>query len=307
MTHLVRLAVLSIFLSTACGSSGGPAKAGGGAGGGGPGDAQAGTGGTGGTGGGTGASTGGDALAPDERDRFDRGADAIEGARALAVLADGFFSLDPTVDPTKTAAQNAQSIEQRLRSLVSDAGVLCGTYSVSSSTVTAAFGPPPGCTLQNGVKVSGTAVATVTQSGGTTAIAFTFTSVVVDGKSLSGTASFATTNGTTFTVAAKLTSGTTTYTVTSATLAGSAGTFTLTGTVTMTTGTTTSTMTFTAVTWKAGDCYPNGGTLKITKGLVTSTVTFSASTPTTGQVTVTTGRKTSTATLPTYGSCGAGG
>jgi hypothetical protein len=41
----------------------------------------------------------------------------------------------------------------------------------------------------------------------------------------------------------------------------------------------------------------------IKSGLLSETVTFSSSTPSTGQVMVTIGKKTSTATLPAYGTC----
>ena len=67
-----------------------------------------GSGGSAGTSGGTSGSGGaGDLLTPAERDTFNRGAPAVSSVQLVGELADSFFSFDPTVDPTKTAPQNA--------------------------------------------------------------------------------------------------------------------------------------------------------------------------------------------------------
>lgn len=252
-------------------------------------------------------------LSRDEREVVDRGGDSSNASQQLTVLADSLFDFDPTIDPTKTAAENAAAVEGRVRSnlgdvdggVPADGGALgCGSVSLSGTTVTVAFGPAPGCTLRNGSVISGTVAVGVAKTASTITLTLTLTQVVSNGVPLSGSATFATTTGSTFTVNANLTSGTTTWTITNLSATGGTGTTTLNGTVSTAGGDATTTMTFTNLTWKAGDCYPNGGTVTSKKGLVSTVITFEATTPTTGLVKVTVGRKTSTVALPAYGQCG---
>lgn len=240
---------------------------------------------------------GGDDPTPEERKAADRGGRSSNTSQQLVALADSFFDFDPTIDTTKTAEQNAAAIQANTLTNLSG----CGSVTVSGTTVTVSM-PPPGCTFENGVSASGTVTLTVTKAGSTITVAMTLTGIVVNGVSLAGTASFVTSNGSTFTVTANLTSDSTTYTC-DLTVASTTGSATITGTVTETDGGTKTSCAFTKVIWKQGDCYPNSGSIKITTGLVTTTVSFTASTPTTGQVTVTSGRKTYTTSLPAYGNC----
>lgn len=265
-----------------------------------------------GCGGGGEPDAGSDALTGEERDVVDRGNRSSNASQQLSVVADSLFDFDPTLDASKTAAENALAIEARVRANLgsTDGGVPgdggltgCGSVSLSGTTVTVAYGPPPGCTLRTGGTISGTIAAGVAKSGSTITVSLTLTNVVANGVALSGTASFATGNGSTFTVNANVTSGSTTYTMTNLSVAGGTGTTTINGSVTVS-GDTTVSMSFNAVSWKVGDCYPSGGTLTTKKGLVTTVVTFTAATATTGTVTVQVGRKTSTQQLPAYGSCG---
>lgn len=284
-----------------------------------PGCGGRGSGGTGGASGGSGGSSGGgsggsgDRLNSEELDATDRGGDASNGIQQLTTLADSLFDFDPTIDTAKTAAENAQAVEQRLvQNLGSpDGGVVldggmpgCGTVTLSANTVTAAFGAPPGCTLKNGVRVSGTVSVSVMKVLNTISLSLTMTNMTVNGKALSGTATFATTTGTSFTVNADVTSGSTRYQVNMFSVSGTAGSATFDGMASVTSGNVTTAMTFNTVVWNKGDCYPSSGTLQARKGSVTATITFSSVTATTGQISVSTGRVTTTGYLPAYGSCG---
>ncbi len=237
---------------------------------------------------------------PDERTAADRGAQSSNLNQGLLTLSDSFFDFDPTLDTAKTAAENAQAIAARTS--LSFGG--CGTVTPSGTSVTVSM-PPPGCTTSGGLNAQGTVALAVTKSTGTPAtltVALTLTSVVVNGVSYGGTASFATTNGSTFTVTADLTSGDAVYAM-NLTVTGAPGSMTIAGSMSQGQGATGSSYTFTNVLYKKADCYPSGGSLAVKKGLVTTTITFTAATANTGQVTVTSGRKSWPSTLPAYGSC----
>jgi hypothetical protein len=237
-------------------------------------------------------------LSDDERTVFILGGGSLAINQEATNLANGLFDFDPTINPAATPAANATSIGQNIQKNLGS----CGKVTVSGATVTASFGPPPGCTLMNGPTVSGTVVLALSKSGGTTTVAVNLTSVVVDGKALSGTAQFATSNGSTFALTTALTSGTQTDTA-NLTVAGSATELTLSGTAKEVNGGLTTSFTFANVTHVDGECYATMGTMTIGEGPIAETITFNASTPATGMVTVQTGKHSSTELLPAYGSC----
>lgn len=238
----------------------------------------------------------GDALTADELDAVRESGSSTSVAHQSMVIADSLFDFDPTIDPTLSAEQNATAIRDRIQSQSSG----CGTISLAGTTLTVNFGAAPGCTLANGVTASGSLTAGVSKSGSTITVALSFASLVVNGKALDGTASFATSNGSTFAVTAALTSGADTINA-NLTVTGASGSFTMGGTASSSRSSMSAT--FTAVTYRAGDCYPNGGSMALTRGPVSLTVTFSASSANSGVVTVTQGRRSSSATLPAYGTC----
>lgn len=239
-----------------------------------------------------------DALTSDELDSVRESGASTTSAHQAVVIADSMFDFDPTIDPSATAEANAMAVRDRIRSQLGT----CGMVSLTNTTVAVSFGAAPGCSLVNGVTASGSLSASVSKTGTTITIALAFTSLVVNGKSLDGTASFATSNGTTFNVTAMLTSGSDTLNA-NVTVTGATGSFAMNGTASGSRGGSNTAATFSNVTYRSGDCYPNGGSMAITRGPVSMTVTFSAATANSGQVTVTQGRRTSTATLPAYGSC----
>jgi hypothetical protein len=248
---------------------------------------------------------GGNGLSSDEQGAYDGGSPGVNAIIALASAADAMFQFDPTIDPSQSDTQNANLVAAHVLSelgATNDAGAKCGSVTLNNTTVTAAFGPSPGCTLPNGTKISGTIAVGITKSASTITIALTMTAANVNGVALDGTVQLATTNGTTFTYSGNFTSGATTYSSTGLTFTGAAGVVTIDGAFSVVTDVAT-TYTFTALTWKVGDCYPNGGSLAIKTGLVTMSIAFDATTPTTGNVTVTVGKKSVTEKLPVYGTC----
>jgi len=135
------------------------------------------------------------------------------------------------------------------------------------------------------------------------ACALTFTNVTLGGTPLSGTATFSTTDTTSFTLDANLTGSTTTFVVTGFSVAGSSGAVTFGGSVAIS-GDASTSISFGSVLWKDGDCYPSSGAITVQKGAISESIAFSATTPTTGQVVVTVGKKSVPVSLPAYGSCG---
>jgi hypothetical protein len=237
----------------------------------------------------------------DETDTANRGSDGGVSIQEALLLADSMFQFDPTINPASTPAQNAQAIGNQTKSL----GGACAMVTTAGNTVTANFGAPPGCKLSNGLTVSGTASATVSASGGTTAVALAFTNVVVNTRALSGTISFTTTNGTSFQTTFALTAGPMLTGMVAIT--GSPTGFTFNGNVSVVATDATTSLTLNNVAYVTGDCYPSGGSMAITKGNTSETITFSATSATTGKVTVTIGKRSFPSTLPAYGQCPASG
>jgi len=243
-------------------------------------------------------------LTPDEQAAFDVAAPSVPAVVQLVAVADSFFKFDPTLDTTQSDVANAQLIENHIATNLgtsTDGGTKCATLSLSGATLTADFGPAPGCTLSTGLTLSGTIAVAVTKPA-KLSVAFTFTNVTVNGTALAGTLSFTTADAMSFTVIADVMWATDTLSTTGFTVSGSAGAVTLSGPITNAADATTTT-TFSSVVWMDGACYPSSGTLVIVKDPLTETVTFTAGTATTGDVTITVGMATFPATLPTYGSC----
>jgi hypothetical protein len=279
-----------------------------GTGGGGGGTSSGNGGGTSSSGGGSG---GGDMLSTDEQSVTDRGADSQNSLQALAIAADSLFSFDPTVDPTLDSATNADRIFHNVRDNLGstdggfpdDAGTTgCGMVSLNGTTVTVNFGT--GCTLRSGANISGSASVGVSVAAGTASLTLTFTQLTVNGKLIDGTATWTTTNGSTFTINANVAAGTTTYTAAGLTLTGAPGSITIDGMVGISMGDTSTTMIYTGVQWNRGDCYPTAGSVKSTRGLITTTITFTTASATSGKVSVKVGARTATVCLPSYGTCG---
>jgi hypothetical protein len=233
----------------------------------------------------------------EERDAFDRGGDAHLASQTALQISDELFNFDPTIDVTKSSMENAMAIRATADALG------CGTVLLDAAMVLVDFGAAPGCTLKNGTQVSGTASLAVLGQSGTITVSVSFFDVVVNGVDLTGSAEFTTTTGNTFTVTFNLMSKGAKVMGT-VMVVGAPGNMTIDGMVTQQKGGGAATSaTFTGVQWKKGDCYPSSGALAISRGRVSQTATFSATTPSTGKVEVKVGTKTTTVTLPAYGTC----
>ncbi len=228
-----------------------------------------------------------------DMEMFREGTSASTDLTLSLAVADSLFDFDPTLDPSMSAEANAALV-----AAFTEAGLAgCGTVMVTGASVRVDFGA--GCTLVTGVSASGAVTVALTKSGGTLTAALTFEMLVVDGRSLEGSATLSTTDGSSFTVSAML-SGTVQANLM---VVGTAGAMTIDGTATLTRAGTTTMLTFTSVVWRAGDCYPSSGTLTVGSGRLAQTITFTSASAASGSVTITQGRASREATLPAYGSC----
>jgi len=216
------------------------------------------------------------------------GHDANQAQQQTLALADELFDFDPTLDPTKTAQQNADAVFARATTQLP-----CAMVMLSGTTLTVSASTP--CATPNGVSFSGSLTAAITKTGSQLTVTMTWSNVVVGDTTINGTTTLVTSNGSTFQVTyALMKNGTAVSGMVTA--VGAPGQITVDGT--LVSGSTSAAMT--AVRWKKGDCYPSSGSIAVTQGRLTTTYTFTSTTPSTGLVSTGRGR---TAQLPAYGSC----
>ncbi len=209
------------------------------------------------------------------------------------------LAFDPVIDPTKTAAENAQAIVDQAK-----ATSACIQTNLTGATATLTYPPPAGCTIQ-GVTVIGTFSMSVTKDASGVTVDVTFTNLSVNGTTVNGSVKLVTSSGTTFTVTPNLTSGSKSISG-SLSVTGGSGYFTIAGTLTTRAGDASTTATLTNIKWTTGACYPEAGTASFkssSKLSPTITVTFLSTTPQDGKVSVTKGKVPSTESLPAYASC----
>jgi hypothetical protein len=155
-----------------------------------------------------------------------------------------------------------------------------------------------GCALPTGQTLSGSVQLSFEASEGGTSATLVFDSLVVDGRMIDGTVAVSAEGGT---VSAQL-DLTTSRGSAAGTLALASEPMAVTLDGTMAVGSGLS-LVFDGLRWEHSDCYPSDGTLTIDTGMLVQTVTFDADTALTGEVLVTQGPLTRTATLPAYGTC----
>lgn len=231
-------------------------------------------------------------------------------AKAVTEL---FVEEDPTIDPSKDEAANAASVKARAMTAVSCPGASV-SLDQASNTVTVDFGTA--CLLPNLGTVSGQVSATVSKPAAMTVrVSFYFTNLSVNGRALTGTLVVTTSNGTTYSATANLSSGGKTLVLDSATFtldSGGKG-VTISGTGTVDSGAGAQAVTFNSVHHLFDGCYADSGTIVLSKTVtgrsgktatVSETITFSSTTPSTGQVQIQIGTTSpATTTLPAYGTC----
>lgn len=193
-----------------------------------------------------------DVLSADEQATFGTSTGSLSSHQETATLADSLFDFDPAATPDANAAAVAKNTTTNL------AG--CGQVQVNGASLTVDFGAPPGCTLAGGAVVSGKVAVAVSKAGATTSLALTLTSVVVNGKTVAGQTTFATSNGSTFTVTSTL-MGATKRESANLVVAGGASSFTLNGTSNVTDSGVPSMVTFKDVMHVKGQCYASSGSV----------------------------------------------
>jgi hypothetical protein len=237
---------------------------------------------------------GGEELDTGEASEVALHASGVVVAHQALLAIDQMMEIDPTLDVTKTPEQNAYAIQQRAAE-----GGSCVDASMNGATVTATFAA--GCTVR-GSTISGQLTVTVQKTGGTITVSVTFVDVEVDGLPLAGSAQLLTTGDGSYQVTYDLTSDTT-HVAGDVGLVGTTAQVTLTGNVTTTSGDRSGSTALDSVVYVLGDCYPSGGTIAVASERFTGTITFLATTPQDGDVEITVGRRHTTVSLPTYGSC----
>ena len=225
--------------------------------------------------------------------------DGASGVALSLAVADSFFAFDPTLVPADDAATNLTHVSDHVAEVFPG----CPTPTVESGTLTLDFGDSTACTGTNGMSITGSVSIALTKEGSTLTAVTTYTNMTVNGKSLDGSLTFVTTTGSGFTVSGSVVSGDKTLTFSSLNVTGSPSSMTVTGGVAVVQGGATTQLDFQSVTYTTGACYPNGGSVVLTRGALEETITFSSTTPSTGEVSVEVARRTSTRTLPAYGTC----
>jgi hypothetical protein len=218
-------------------------------------------------------------------------AEGLFAVEAAVVAADTAFEFDPTLDPAADAATNVENVRAHA------ATAPCAKVSATTDTVTLDLGSK--CII-GAETLSGAFTVRVTKTAATTTLALDLTDVSVSGMNVSGTASFATTNGTSFAVTVDLTSGAS-HVTGNVTATGINGTLRLDGSLTASTFT----MRVDGVTYVRGQCYATTGSVEAQSQRGVTTYDFEALTPTNSQVAVTKdGAPRDSVPLPPYGSCG---
>ena len=234
----------------------------------------------------------------------------IANAKAVSSL---FVQEDPTIDPTKTAAANADAVAQQLHSSVM-ASCTKASIAHASGALTVSIDFGTGCTVAKAGTVAGTVMATVAKTGDTVTIGLAFTNLVVNGgKTTNGTLTLSTTTGTSYTVSLSLNTGNQVAFDGAAALDADGSGITLDGTGSSTvSGGIAQNFKMSAVHHAFSACYADAGTMSFTKTAatksggttsLTESMAFSSTTPSTGTVIITIAGLPVSTTLPAYGTC----
>ncbi len=223
-----------------------------------------------------------------------------------------FVQEDPTLDPNGTAGANADAVAAQLTGAVASCVNPSITHTAGSVTVTIDFGAA--CVIPKVGAVSGMVAATVSKTAGAIDVAFTFTNLVVNGQTMTGSIALSTTTGTSFTIMFNLQTATQTvmFNGTAALDSGGGGvTFNGTGSSQLT-GASPQTFSASGLHHLFGGCYADAGTMSLSKTTtdlrnrtvtLTETITFDSSTPATGMVQIDIDGVTTPETLPAHGTC----
>lgn len=201
-----------------------------------------------------------------------------------------------------TAKENAEAVKSAIKRAVNNSTCLTITAGSKEAEFTATFSSD--CKIvQAGANVEGVIKVSVSASSGKVAVTLVMTNVTFDSQGpLNGTASVAYSDGSTYAVTINTTTASATFNF-SGSYALANKVATISGSGDYTKNAVVYTFTLNGVTWKIGDCYPNGGSVEIKINRLTETLTFNSQTPTSGKANLTIGRKTQEVTLLAYGQC----
>jgi hypothetical protein len=236
-------------------------------------------------------------------------ADGLVAIQQALGVADNLFRFDPDIVPGRTPDQNGTALDSTTRASTASCPSAKVTYTAATHTLTADFGPPPGCQLATGTWVSGSLAASVGTApgdggdlGGPATVTLTFTKLVANAIALDGTIAFTTVTAGTYTV--EMTALSTSLASTALTLDGKLTLVGATGYATLSGNLNVSGLALQLqdVELPKNACYPDKGTVAVTTLL--TKYTFDANTPTTGKVQKQIANLTPTTfTLRAYGSC----
>lgn len=220
------------------------------------------------------------------------------------------LSASGAVDATRTAEATADAIAAQLASKISGCAGASVAHGAGTATLSVNFGS--GCSVAGYGTLSGSLQLTVSK---TTALnlAFVFSSFAVNGVTVNGSLGASTSDGKTYALTEDLQvqAGAVKGSGTAVLDAGGKG-LSLTGAGSFTASGVAAPYETAALHHLFGGCYADAGTVTVTETItprvggsktVQTVMAFLATTPSTGQVTVTTAGKTATKTLPAYGAC----
>ena len=253
----------------------------------------------------------------DRRSVAEYAANVSTDVQQFIAIGDSLFEFGPSFDATKSLEEIAASIQAKATANLAG----CGSVQLSGTTVTISA-PAPGCTLANGLELSGEIKASVMPAPSSFYPATVFVHVLIeDGDTINGIAlaapvSFYTRDGSAWVLSNK---------PGLATLANSGGggyNFDLPvvtdGSAVTINGVASerhdlaAVIHFADVRTRIGQCYPSAGTASVTKKLgevtdgvppVETLTEFSEKTPTTGRVHVTSDGTSFDSVLPAYSHC----
>ena len=235
-------------------------------------------------------------------------ATSMNASKAVTEL---FVKEDPTLDVKRTAAANADAVAQQLHASLASCATASITHAPSDVNIALAF---HGVCSVGANTFAGGATAKVEKGAGSITVAFTFTSLMVNGRTIDGTASVTTMDDTSFAATIDITDGATHATLVGALALDASGAgATLDGTGSHSVAASAPVIyTASGVHHVFGACYADGGTLTWGATLtgksgrsyrITETLSFNAQTPATGMATATIAGIATPVTLSPYGTC----
>jgi hypothetical protein len=235
----------------------------------------------------------------------DAGASTVAIGQALAV-GDALLDFGTAID----SKQETHVIVDAVRTRALSAVAACNGVKTSSPPTRHGVVSPvfffdfgAGCTLPNGLAVSGEVALAVAKSGPSSVdLPMDFTKLKVAGRQLDGALWYCTEGGKKFNVPAVLAIGDA-YDNYQVTVTAQADRFTIDGTLSSLRDGANVSAFYQGLTWRPGDCYPSAGTMTVATRESRLEVRFAETSSANGAVTIASGAHVEAHTLPAYGTC----